>query len=86
MPCHHVNIDGISAIVCTGRQRRKRCACGAVAPYLCDWKMGAGKTCDRPICQAHAEEVAKDKHLCPEHQAAYVAWLDARRAKASADG
>lgn len=78
MPCIPMNVGGVAAIVCTGRGRQKRCACGQPARYLCDWKTGGGKTCDRPICVTHAEEVAQDKHLCVEHQAALCAL--ARRA------
>lgn len=81
MPCHTIKVDGTVAIICTSRGRQKRCACGRPARYLCDWKLGGGKTCDRPICAVHAEEVAKDKHLCVDHQAAYARWLDARREK-----
>jgi hypothetical protein len=68
------------AIICgRGSRARRRCRhCGADAPYLCDWKLealGRSHTCSRPICVAHAVEVGVDRHLCPEHQGAYVAWL-----------
>ncbi len=79
MTCRWINVDGVTAIVCGPKPRRKRCSCGKPGEYLCDWKIGGGKTCDKPICDEHAEEVAEDKHLCPEHQEAYRAWLDARR-------
>lgn len=79
MVCRTVNVGGIPAIVCGPKPRRKRCACGALAPLLCDWKVKPGKTCDAPICRSCAEEVAADKHLCREHQAAYKTWLDGRR-------
>lgn len=81
MRCTHVQLPGgRGAIVCTsGRPRPTYCtACDKVAPYLCDWKIGDGKTCDLPICVHHAEEVAEDKHLCPKHSKAYAEWL-ARR-------
>jgi hypothetical protein len=42
--------------------------------------MGEGKTCDRPICSDHAETVAPNKDLCPEHQEAYRVWLAKRQA------
>ena len=57
--------------------------CRAIAPFLCDWKIAPGKTCDTPICAEHAFEVVKDKHLCPRHQADYKTWLLARNAQAS---
>lgn len=83
MTCETVELpDGTRAIVCGGRKRhRQRCSsCGLKCDYLCDWKVGGGKTCDVPICGIHALEVAANKHLCPDHQRAYREWLDARGA------
>ncbi len=52
MICRTVKIPGgITAIVCGSRPRPKRCGCGARADLLCDWKLGNGKTCDKPICR-----------------------------------
>lgn len=70
MPCSHVG----SAIVCTGRSRPALCACGAPAPFLCDWKVPRKRsgTCDRKICEACATSPAEDKHLCPGHAAAWA--------------
>jgi hypothetical protein len=84
MACQIVKADGITAIVCAPRPRPRRCGCRAPATLLCDWKVGK-RTCDKPICTACAEEVAPDKHLCPEHQAGYREWLDRRRAKLTAE-
>jgi hypothetical protein len=68
--------DGDIGLICGGRHSRPLfCACGRSATALCDWKMGADKTCDRPICEAHAKQVARGKHLCPEHQLLYDEWL-----------
>lgn len=75
MPCDHIG----GAIVCT-RGRRHRCStCLKPSTFQCDWKVGktgAGKpkTCDRHICAAHAQQVGTDKHLCPDHQAAFRQW------------
>lgn len=77
MHCSHVKLPGgVRAIVCTsGRPRVKYCAaCDKVAPYLCDWKLDGGKTCDVPICAIHAEQVAEDRHLCPTHSKAWAQW------------
>lgn len=85
MVCTPVKMPGGgTAFVCGPRPKVKRCSCGARGTLLCDWKTGktaAGKvkTCDRPICSAHAREVAPDKHLCPEHSAAYDEWLAKRK-------
>lgn len=86
MHCSHVKLPGgVSAIVCTsGRRQVKHCtACDRVAPFLCDWKVTGGKTCDLPICAGHAEEVAENKHLCPKHSKAWAQW-QAQRAQAKA--
>lgn len=72
MKCETVVIGGTTAIVC-GRDR-PRCSCRKPAPYLCDWKTGPGTTCDTPICVNHAETVAPNKHLCPEHSIAWRVW------------
>lgn len=77
MACQTVTLGGTVAIVCGPRPRRKRCACGETAPFLCDWKLGKGKTCDTPVCKAHAKQVGPDKHLCPAHAEAHAAWLEA---------
>jgi hypothetical protein len=80
MPCTHVELRGGGhAIVCGGRRKPKLCECGRVGTLLCDWKMGGGKTCARPMCSTHASEVGPDKHLCAEHKKAFDAWPDARK-------
>ena len=84
MNCSYVKLPGGGAAIVCGAMRsrlRKRCECGRSAQLLCDWKLGPKAigpgvmTCDRPICPEHASEVGPDKHLCPEHQAAYMLWL-----------
>ncbi len=87
MHCTHVTLPGgISAIVCgSGRRPHTYCvACDQVAAFLCDWKMGGGKTCDRQLCAVHAEEVAENKHLCPAHSKAWAQWRAQRAGKQSA--
>lgn len=82
MKCAHLKLPGGgTAIVCGRRERPRRyCACDLAGGFQCDWKVSPTKTCDRFICPTHAQEVAKQKHLCPEHQEAYKAWLAARGA------
>jgi hypothetical protein len=75
MTCHVVKAGGVMAIVCTSG-RTMRCACGGPGALLCDWKLGKGKTCDTPMCQGCAKEVAPEKHLCRAHQADYAKWLE----------
>lgn len=65
-------------------KREDQSHCGIPAPFLCDWKVGGGKTCDRPMCDAHAFQVDTDKHLCPQHRELYEAWKKAKEAKPNA--
>jgi hypothetical protein len=77
MACEHIKLqNGMSAIVCRARgPRPKPCFwCARPAVLLCDWKLPSGKTCDRSICNDHAQEVAPEKHLCPAHQESYMFW------------
>ena len=74
------------AILCGARKRAQRCAastssgqaCGEPSRFQCDWKIGGGKTCDKHLCAKCAKEVRPEKHLCPDHLAAYRQWLESR--------
>lgn len=86
MPCTPFKLGDITGIVCTRGERRKRCcACHLTATLACDWKLGNGGLCNKPICPEHGTEVAKDKHVCPEHREPYEQWkvaiLEASRCK-----
>jgi hypothetical protein len=70
--------NGAVAILCGSRPRAKRCACGQPSTLLCDWPIGGGKTCDRPMCASCATEVGPDKHLCAGHRNNYDALAAAR--------
>jgi hypothetical protein len=56
--CKFVDLGGgATAIVCSRGQRPKMCACGRRSTKLCDFPLtgkAAGRTCDRPVCDAHA--------------------------------
>ena len=41
--------------------------CAGVGGNLCDYPVGNDKTCDRPLCDDHATEVAPDVHYCRAH-------------------
>jgi len=41
--------------------------CSALGEFLCDFPVGDGKTCDRPICEEHAHEIAPELHYCDAH-------------------
>ena len=72
MPCEHR--DGM--IICSrGRKRLPPCKfCqvngGKVVPSnkLCDFPVGHGKTCDAPMCDAHATNLGTDVDVCPIHK------------------
>ena len=41
--------------------------CMAPSAFLCDGPSEANRsgTCDAPLCEVHAREVGKNRHLCP---------------------
>ena len=41
--------------------------CGDVGTLLCDFPVSNGKTCDMPLCDAHAFEAAPEIHYCHGH-------------------
>lgn len=51
--------------------------CGAVADFLCDFPVGEGKTCDRPICEEHAAEIGPEVHYCQVHHAEWTGFRQA---------
>jgi hypothetical protein len=53
----------------------KKALCLGIGAFLCDHRMDDGKTCDRPLCDAHAMQVGPNRHLCHEHAAARTAAL-----------
>lgn len=82
MICRTVKFpDGHAAIVCSRREKPKRCKeCGEIAPFLCDYPMSDKpipvigsmtmttlKTCDRPMCEDHRERVGENRDYCLRH-------------------
>lgn len=63
-PC--IAVVGFSA---AAAERDHCCAC---SEYLCDWPTAPGKTCDAPLCSAHAHLVGTNRHYCPDHHAAHT--------------
>jgi len=49
-----------------------RAHCCGISAFLCDWPMGDGLTCDAPLCDAHAREVGRNRHFCPDHHARHL--------------
>ena len=46
--------------------------CNWISGYLCDYPVGEDKTCDRPLCDDHAYEVAPEIHYCAPHYTEYM--------------
>lgn len=74
MPWIRIPGGGVAHVKMTGHAQRglKFCRCSYIATKLCDWRIDdAGRTCDEPICDAHAWSPAPDKDLCPRHLEQY---------------
>jgi len=68
MPC----IPFLNGIICVRGRRKKapKCwvkHCGDPVTKECDWLIGPKNTCDRTICDRHADLVGPNKHYCPAH-------------------
>lgn len=50
--------------------------CADVGENLCDYPVGRKKTCDRPLCDLHATEVAPNLHYCGAHLGMWQAYRD----------
>lgn len=43
----------------------KKAVCSAFSAFLCDGPGQGHRTCDRPLCEAHATQAGPNRHLCP---------------------
>lgn len=50
--------------------------CSAVGDFLCDFPVGPGQTCDRPMCGEHAREIGPELHYCATHYAMWQEFKD----------
>ncbi len=70
MPCKVISLEnGGSMIAClrTPAPTFARCVvCGQYAPFLCDFEVAPGKTCDAPLCGRCRYNMGV-KDYCPEH-------------------
>ena len=41
--------------------------CKAPSTILCDWNLGPGKTCDKPLCRRHARSGGENVDYCLDH-------------------
>jgi hypothetical protein len=67
MPCYtKKSSDGGKMFIC-GKLGPHCADCAGFGDYLCDYPVGDGKTCDRPMCDDHATEIAPEVHYCAGH-------------------
>lgn len=69
MALYIIDIPGGRAFLCG--ELGPHCAepgCADVGTTLCDFPVSDGKTCDRPLCRAHAFEAAPEVHYCLGHE------------------
>ncbi len=67
MPCERIG----NAIVCSrGQRRAPKCRfCSEPSTKLCDGRAADGHgTCDKPICDKHAQHVGPNVDYCPACQ------------------
>jgi len=79
MPCYLVPMkDGGRMIMC-GNLGEHCAECGNVSGFLCDYPVGDGKTCDRPMCEDHLNEIAPNLHYCAQHLQMYREFVASGR-------
>ena len=67
MPCYHVDVGGMPAIIC-GKLGPHCIRCRRPGAFQCDYPVGErGRTCDAYLCAEHAHQIGPDRHLCPLH-------------------
>lgn len=77
MPCYTLHDKNGKAVGHLCGELGPHCACcGGVSGYLCDYPVGEDKTCDRPLCNVHAAEVAPELHYCPGHLQEWQAFME----------
>lgn len=83
MPCYIERMkDGGTMFMCGNLG--PHCAaekCGALGVSLCDYPVGDDRTCDLPLCDSHAYEVAPNVHYCPGHLVLWKEFRDSGREK-----
>lgn len=72
MPCDTFKFDGGGGIVCRRGKPDAPRKCGIPdcpdwASKLCDYPAQERKTCDLPLCEAHAHFAGPGRDYCPDH-------------------
>jgi hypothetical protein len=73
MACEYLKLDGGQTVIICGlrRSKPKRCShagCEATGTKLCDWPIGGGRTCSKPLCDRHAVRAGRDVDHCLHHE------------------
>ena len=77
MPCYAIHDKAGKQIGHVCGKLGKHCAdCAGVSGFLCDFPVGKGKTCDRPMCERHACEIGPDLHYCSTHEIEWLAFRE----------
>lgn len=67
MPCYTgIDKDGNRYHIC-GKLGPHCASCSGVGEYLCDYPVGKNKTCDKVMCNQHANQIGPDLHYCDAH-------------------
>ena len=70
MPRYSVvlKIPGGGTAIIHGSKPMVACICGEkISAYLCDYPVGAGRTCDAPLCDDCRTNKGPEVDYCPDH-------------------
>ncbi len=81
MPCYIETDDKGNRIHICGKLGPHCSDCLGVGENLCDYPVGAGKTCDRIVCKNHSKEIAPNMHYCSAHIEAWQEFVRSGGAK-----
>ena len=77
MPCYIKDRPDGRMFICGEELDLPQCGeCLDFADNLCDYPVGDGKTCDRNLCDVHANEIGPDMHYCAVHLGMWTAYRD----------
>lgn len=76
MPCYVMKGSGGGNMFICGKLGPHCAHCAAPSGFLCDYPVGKGKTCDAPLCDDHASEIAPELHYCPGHVSMWEAYRE----------
>lgn len=79
MPCYMKDTPSLGRMFICGDLGPQCAECADGAEYLCDYPVGDGKTCDRDLCEVHANEVAPGLHYCAPHMGMWNAYREGGR-------